>query len=93
LVFAPCHAVIEAIRLAVKKLKTNDLPDCISYTIHEAYIMCSCATRFYKIKKSSVSTCGKLFGRNFFLNAFLTSNEVSPHLDEAPVILHLKDYA
>ena len=46
-----CHAELDAIRLAVKKLKTNDLSDCILYTTHEPCIMCSYAIRFYKIKK------------------------------------------
>jgi tRNA(adenine34) deaminase len=64
-----CHAELEAIRLAVKTLKTNNLSGCVIYSTHEPCIICSYAIRFYKIKKSSVSTCSKLFRRKLFFNA------------------------
>ena len=34
-----CHAELEAIRLAVKKLKTNDLSCCVIYSTHEPCII------------------------------------------------------
>ncbi|MBS1974653.1 MAG: nucleoside deaminase, partial [Bacteroidetes bacterium] len=46
-----CHAEIEAVRMAVEKLHTNDLSQCILFTTDEPCIMCSYTIRFYKIKK------------------------------------------
>lgn len=38
-----CHAEIEAVRIAVKKLNSTNLSECILYTTHEPCIMCSYA--------------------------------------------------
>lgn len=46
-----CHAEIEAVRIAVRKLKSTDLSECVLFTTHEPCIMCSYTIRFYKIKK------------------------------------------
>ncbi len=65
-----CHAELEAMRIAVKKLKTNDLSDCVIYSTHEPCIICSMLFDFIKYK-SSVSTCSKSFRWSFIFNAFI----------------------
>ena len=44
-----CHAEIEAIRDATKRIGKQDLSDCIMYTTHEPCIMCSYVIRHLKI--------------------------------------------
>lgn len=44
-----CHAEIEAIRDASKRIEKQDLSDCILYTTHEPCIMCSYVIRHMKI--------------------------------------------
>jgi tRNA(adenine34) deaminase len=85
-----CHAELEAIRLAVKKLKPNDLSDCILYSTHEPCIMCSYAIRFNKIKKVVYQHTVNYLGGVSSSMPLLTSNEVPPHWGEVPVIIHLK---
>ncbi len=87
-----CHAELEAIRLAVKKLKTNDLSDCILYTTHEPCIMCSYAIRFYKIKKIVYQQMINYLGGISSSMPLLMGQEVTPHWGNVPVIVHLKSY-
>ena len=87
-----CHAELEAIRLAVKKLKTNDLSDCTIYSTHEPCIMCSYAIRFYKIKKVVFQHAVNYLGGVSSSMQLLISKEVPPHWGEIPVIVHLKKY-
>jgi tRNA(adenine34) deaminase len=87
-----CHAEIDAIRLAVKKLQTNDLSDCILYTTHEPCIMCAYAIRFYKIKKVVYQHSANYLGGVSSSMPLLTSKEVPPHWSDIPVIVHLKSY-
>ena len=87
-----CQAELEAIRLAVKNLKTNDLSDCVIYSTHEPCIMCSYAIRFYKIKKVVYQHAVNYLGGNSSSMSLLTSKEVPPHWGEVPVIVHLKSY-
>lgn len=87
-----CHAELEAIRLAVKNLKTNDLSDCVIYSTHEPCIMCSYAIRFYKIKKVVYQHAVNYLGGNSSSMPLLTSKEVPPHWAEVPVIVHLKTF-
>ena len=87
-----CHAELEAIRLAVKNLKTNDLSDCIIYSTHEPCIMCSYAIRFYKIKKVVYQHAVNYLGGNSSSMPLLISKKVPPHWGEVPVIVHLKSY-
>jgi len=84
-----CHAELEAIRLAVKKLKTNDLSDCVLYSTHEPCIMCSYAIRFYKIKKLVYQHAVKYLGGVSSSMPLLLIKEVPPHWGDAPVIVHL----
>ena len=87
-----CHAELEAIRLAVKKLKTNDLSDCVIYSTHESCIMCSYAIRFYKIKKVVYQHAVNYLGGNSSSMPLLISKEVPPHWGEVPVILHSESF-
>jgi len=87
-----CHAELEAIRLAVKTLKTNDLSGCVIYSTHEPCIMCSYAIRFYKIKKVVYQHAVNYLGGNSSSMSLLTSKEVPPHWAEVPVIVHLKTF-
>jgi tRNA(adenine34) deaminase len=85
-----CHAELEAIRFAVKKLKTNDLSDCVIYSTHEPCIMCSYAIRFYKIKKLVYQHSVKYLGGVSSSMPLLLAQEVPPHWGDVPVIVHLK---
>ncbi len=87
-----CHAELDAIRLAVKKLKTNDLSDCILYITHEPCVMCCYAVRFYKIKKVVYQHAVNYLGGVSSSMPLLTSKEVPPHWGDVPVIVHLKSY-
>jgi len=86
-----CHAELEAIRLAVKKLKTNDLSDCAIYSTHEPCILCSYAIRFYKIRKVVYQHAVIYLGGVSSIMPLLNSKEVPPHWGEVPVIVHLKN--
>jgi len=87
-----CHAELEAIRLAVKQLKTNDLSNCVIYSTHEPCIMCSYAIRFYKIKKVVYQHAVNYLGGVSSSMPLLNSKEVPPHWAEVPVIVHLKTF-
>jgi tRNA(adenine34) deaminase len=84
-----CHAELEAIRSAVKKLKTNDLSDCVIYSTHEPCIMCSYVIRFYKIKKLVYQHAVKYLGGVSSSMPLLLAKEVPPHWGGVPVIVHL----
>lgn len=88
-----CHAELDAIRLAVKKMNTNDLSDCIIYSTHEPCIMCSYAIRFYKIKKVVYQHAVNYLGGVSSLMPLLITNEVPPHWGNVPVIVHLDNIA
>jgi len=85
-----CHAELEAIRLAVKKIGTNDLSDCVIYSTHEPCIMCSYAIRFYRIKKIVFRHTVKYFGGISSSMPLLLVKEVPQHWADVPVIVHLK---
>jgi tRNA(adenine34) deaminase len=84
-----CHAELEAIRLAVRKLKTNDLSDCAIYSIHEPCIMCSYAIRFYKIKKVVYQHTVNYLGGVSSSMPLLITKGTPPHWGDVPVIVHL----
>lgn len=87
-----CHAELEVIRLAVKKLRTNNLSGCILYSTHEPCIMCSYAIRFHKIKKVVYQHAVNYLGGVSSSMPLLISKEVPPHWGEVPVIVHLNNY-
>ncbi|HEY9363470.1 MAG TPA: nucleoside deaminase, partial [Chitinophagaceae bacterium] len=84
-----CHAEIEAIRLAIKNLNTNDLSDCVMYTTHEPCIMCAYVTRYYKIKKVVYKNTVNYLGGISSSLPLLTTSDVPPHWTYAPEIVHL----
>ena len=84
-----CHAELEAIRLAVKRLGTNDLSDCILYSTHEPCVMCSYAIRFYRIRKVVFRHAVAYFGGISSAMPLLLVKEVPPHWGDVPVIVHL----
>ena len=83
-----CHAEIEAIRIAVKKLKSTDLSECILFTTHEPCIMCSYAIRFYKIKKVVYKNNVDYLGGVTSSMPLLISDDVPPYWSEPPEIEH-----
>jgi tRNA(adenine34) deaminase len=85
-----CHAELEAIRLAVKKLRTNDLSGCVIYSTHEPCIMCSYAIRFYKIKKVVFQHTVNYFGGSSSSMPLLLAKEVPSHWSNIPEVIHLK---
>lgn len=84
-----CHAELEAIRLATKKLKTSDLSDCVLYSTHEPCIMCSYAIRFYKIRKVVFQHTVKYFGGISSSMPLLLVKEVPTHWSDVPEVVHL----
>ena len=84
-----CHAELEALKLAVKKLKTNDLSGCVLYSTHEPCIMCSYAIRFYKIKKVVYQHAVKYLGGVPSSIPMLFTKDVPSHWGDVPVIVHL----
>ncbi len=85
-----CHAEIEAIRLAVKNLNSNDLSDCVMYTTHEPCVMCAYVTRFYKIKKVVYLNAVNYLGGISSSLPLLTTADTPPHWANAPEIVHLE---
>ena len=85
-----CHAELEAVRLAVKKLQTNDLSRCILYSTHEPCIMCCYSIRYYKIKKVVYQRAVNYLGGVSSSMPLLISKEVPPQWGEAPEIVHLR---
>jgi tRNA(adenine34) deaminase len=85
-----CHAEIEAIRLAVKELKTSDLSDCVLYSTHEPCIMCAYVIRYHKIKKVVYKNTVKFLGGVSSSMPLLITNEVPLHWSSAPVLIQVE---
>jgi tRNA(adenine34) deaminase len=85
-----CHAEIEAIRIAVRKLGHPDLSECILFTTHEPCIMCSYAIRFYKIKKVVFKNAVDYLGGVSSSMPLLVSGDVPPHWSKPPEVAHLQ---
>ncbi|MBS1620344.1 MAG: nucleoside deaminase [Bacteroidetes bacterium] len=86
-----CHAEIEAMRLAIQKIKSQDLSDCTLFTTHEPCIMCSYAIRFYKIKKVVFLHRVDYLGGISSSMPLLISENVPPHWGKPPEIIQLKN--
>ncbi|MCC6384918.1 MAG: nucleoside deaminase [Bacteroidia bacterium] len=84
-----CHAEIEAVRMATRKLNTSDLSDCILYSSHEPCIMCSYAIRYYRIKKVVFQNTVEFLGGVSSSMPLLRSDEVPPHWSSVPEIIQL----
>lgn len=85
-----CHAELEAVRIAVRKLNSSDLSECILFTSHEPCIMCSYAIRFYKIKKVVFKNAVNYLGGVSSSMPLLISGNVPPHWSKPPEIVHLQ---
>jgi tRNA(adenine34) deaminase len=85
-----CHAELEAIRIAVRKLGTINLYGCILYSTHEPCVMCAYAIRFYKIKKVVYLHTTKYLGGVSSSLPLLVTNEVPPQWNDAPIIVQLE---
>jgi len=85
-----CHAEIEAIRLAVKNLKTNNLSGYTLYSTHEPCIMCSYAIRFYRITKIVYHQQADYLGGISSSMPLLATDQLPPHWGNAPLIVHVK---
>lgn len=84
-----CHAEIEAIRIAIRKLNTTDLSDCVLYSTHEPCVMCSYAIRYYRISKVVFLHAVQLGGATSSM-PLLTTKDVPPHWAKAPEVVQLK---
>ena len=84
-----CHAEIEAIRVAVNFLQSNDLSDCILYTSHEPCIMCSYVIRFHRIRKVVFLHKVEYLGGYSSSMALLTGMDVPPSWSRPPEVVCL----
>ena len=84
-----CHAEIEAIRVAVKKLGTNNLSGCVLYSTHEPCIMCAYVIRFHTVAKVVYIHEVNYLGSVSSSMPLLTSTDVPPHWTVPPVIVHI----
>jgi len=85
-----CHAEIEAIRLAVKNLKTNNLSGYTLYSTHEPCIMCSYAIRFYRITKVVYLHKADYLGGVSSSMPLLITDQLPSHWGNAPLTVHFK---
>ncbi len=83
-----CHAEIEAIREAVRRLGTRDLSDCILYSTHEPCVMCAYAIRYYRIGKVVYGKAVPYLGGVTSAMPLLTATNVPPTWGGAPVVVH-----
>jgi tRNA(adenine34) deaminase len=84
-----CHAEIEAIRVAVKKLGTNNLSGCVLYSTHEPCIMCAYAIRFHAVAKVVYIHEVNYLGSVSSSMPLLTTSDVPPHWAAPPVVIHI----
>ena len=85
-----CHAEIEAIRKARKKIGV-DMSECTLVTTHEPCIMCGYAIRFHKIGKVVFKNRVEHLGSVSSIMKVLSSSEVPNHWGKPPEIIHFKN--
>ena len=83
-----CHAEIEAIRGALKKMGINTLKGAIMYSSHEPCVMCSYAIRYYKISKVVYQNKVPYLGGVSSSMPLLISRDVPESWGKAPEIIH-----
>lgn len=84
-----CHAEIEALRIAVKRLKSNDLSGCYLYTNYEPCIMCAYAIRYYRISKVIYQHAVPFLGGISSDMPLLSTTSVPEHWAAPPEIIHI----
>lgn len=85
-----CHAEIEAIRKARKKVGT-DMSQCTLISTHEPCVMCGYAIRFHKISRVVYKKEVKSFGSISSSMKILSTTEVPDHWSKPPQIIHFKN--
>jgi tRNA(adenine34) deaminase len=83
-----CHAEIEAIRGALKKMSVNTLKGAVMYSSHEPCVMCSYAIRYYKISKVVYQNKVPYLGGVSSSMPLLISRDVPESWGEAPEVIH-----
>jgi tRNA(adenine34) deaminase len=83
-----CHAEIEAIRGALKKMSVNTLKGAVIYSSHEPCVMCSYAIRYYKISKVVYQNRVPYLGGVSSSMPLLISRDVRESCGEAPEVIH-----
>lgn len=83
-----CHAEIEAIRGALKKMNVITLKGAIMYSSHEPCVMCSYAIRYYKISKVVFQNTVPYLGGVSSSMPLLISKDVPESWGEAPEVIH-----
>ena len=86
-----CHAEIEALRLAVRHLDSNDLSACVLYTNYEPCVMCAYAIRYYKVSKVVFQHSVLFFGSTSSPSGLLTTTSVPHHWAQPPEIIHVPE--
>jgi tRNA(adenine34) deaminase len=83
-----CHAEIEAIRKARKKIGL-DMSDCTLVTAHEPCVMCGYAIRFHKIKTVVYKNKVKHLGSISSAMTILATSNIPEHWSLPPIIIQL----
>jgi tRNA(adenine34) deaminase len=84
-----CHAEIEAIRVARRKLGV-DLSNCTLVTTHEPCVMCGYAIRFHKIGRVVYENEVNHFGSITSKMPILRTLDVPKHWSTPPEIIQIK---
>ncbi len=82
-----CHAEIEAIRGALKKMGGNTFVGAVLYSSHEPCVMCSYAIRYYKIGKVVFQNLVPCLGGVSSSMPLLISKDVPVSWGEAPEVI------